>query len=175
MNGDQLFQSIAALGQYVRSTPEGRTVAHVRRADFPVVAENLAAQSKLPLDLFFATDDRAAGQGFGVHAVFAVDALQQWVEIVADLPADWPSYESLTRRVVAAHWYERYAQDMFGIRAEGHPDGRRLVHHENVPAGTHPLRKDFAWDTRLPHASEPCPMSRVLSHQRPSACGNTAR
>ncbi len=70
-------------------------------------------------------------------------------------------YDSLTRQVMAAHWYERYAQDMFGVCADGHPDSRRLVHHENVPAGTHPLRKDFAWDTRLAHANEPYPMGRV--------------
>lgn len=35
------------------------------------------------------------------------------------------------------------------------------MHHENIPEGTHPMRKDFAWNTRLAHASVPYPMHRV--------------
>jgi Ni,Fe-hydrogenase III large subunit/Ni,Fe-hydrogenase III component G len=161
MNLDELVRSVAEMTHDVRASAEGRVVARVRRTDFPIVASRLHGQSGLPLDLLFATDDRADGGGFGVHAVFALDAAHQWLEIATDLPAESPWYESLTREVMAAHWYERYAQDMFGIRADGHPDGRRLVHHENVPAGTHPLRKDFAWDTQLPRANEPYPMGRV--------------
>jgi Ni,Fe-hydrogenase III large subunit/Ni,Fe-hydrogenase III component G len=161
MNPEQLLQSVRELSHDVRTAAEGRVVARVRRTDFPGVCATLHGQSGLPLDLLFGTDDRAEGLGFGVHAVFAVDQSHEWIEISTDLPADSPWYESLTRHVMSAHWYERYAQDMFGIRAEGHPDGRRLVHHENVPAGTHPLRKDFAWNTRLDHANEPYPMGRV--------------
>jgi hydrogenase-4 component G len=51
--------------------------------------------------------------------------------------------------------------DQFGIVAEGHPDWRRLIHHENIPEGTHPLRKDFKWDTKLAHANVPYPMHAV--------------
>jgi Ni,Fe-hydrogenase III large subunit/Ni,Fe-hydrogenase III component G len=161
MNVDQLMQSFAEPILDVRASPEGRAVARVRPADFSAMAARLHTQSGLPLDLLFATDDRADGRGFGVHVVFALDRVHQWLELETDLPADFPSYASITREVMAAHWFERYAQDMFGIHADGHPDDRRLVHHENVPAGTHPLRKDFAWDTRLTHASEPYPMGRV--------------
>jgi Ni,Fe-hydrogenase III large subunit len=62
---------------------------------------------------------------------------------------------------MAAYWFERYLHDMFGIIPDGHPDLRRLVHHENIPEGTHPLRKDFKWNTRLPVADVPYPMARV--------------
>lgn len=161
MTTDQLLQSIAEIGRDVRESPEGRVVAPVDLADFGALAAGLHHQAGLPLELLFATDDRDAGRGFGLHAVFALDPVHRWVEIVADLPADSLTWASVTREVMAAHWYERYAQDMFGIRADGHPDGRRLVHHENIPAGTYPLRKDFAWNTRLPHANEPYPMGRV--------------
>jgi len=161
MNTDQLLRAVASGSRDVQASPEGREVALVRREDFASLAASLHRDWGLPLDLLFATDDREDGGGFGIHAVFAVDPSHRFLEIVADLPADVPAYESLTRQVMAAHWYERYAQDMFGVRAEGHPDGRRLVHHENVPAGTHPLRKDFRWDTRLAQADEPYPMGRV--------------
>jgi len=161
MNATELLRSVTDLGYDVRSSAEGRVSVSVGREDFPALAARLHLESGLPLDLLFVTDDRASGGGFGVHAVFAFDQAREWIEIAADLPADTPRYESLTRRVMAAHWYERYAQDMFGIRADGHPDDRRLVHHENIPAGTHPLRKDFAWNSRLAHANEPYPMGRV--------------
>jgi Ni,Fe-hydrogenase III large subunit/Ni,Fe-hydrogenase III component G len=161
MNAVDLLRSVTDPGCDVRSSAEGRVSAFVGREEFPAVAARLHLESGLPLDLLFATDDRATGGGFGVHAVFALDQTREWIEIAADLPADAPRYESLTRQVMAAHWYERYAQDMFGIRADGHPDDRRLVHHENIPAGTHPLRKDFAWNSRLAHANEAYPMGRV--------------
>jgi Ni,Fe-hydrogenase III large subunit len=51
--------------------------------------------------------------------------------------------------------------DMFGVVAAGHPDPRRLVNHENVPMGTHPLRKDFAWNTKMKHDDVPFPMLHV--------------
>ncbi len=161
MNADQLLRAVAGLSDELRTSAEGRVAAPVARADFARVAASFHTEWNLPLDLLFATDDREQGGGFGVHAVFAVDDAHHFLEVTTDLPADAPVYDSLTRHVMAAHWYERYAQDMFGVRAEGHPDSRRLVHHENVPALTHPLRKDFDWDTRLAHASEPYPMGRV--------------
>ena len=132
-----------------------------------VPAEQLAeacatlSEQGLPLSLLFATDDRAADGTFGVHVVFGLDATHAWLMLSAKLPMDAPRYPSVTAKVVAAHWYERYAMDMFGLVALGHPDARRLVHHENVPTDTFPLRKDFAWDTKLAHADVPYPMRRV--------------
>ena len=108
----------------------------------------------------YATDDRARAGTFTVHAVFSVPR-DGFFTLAAALPADRPSYPSLTRTIMAAHWYERLMFDQFGIVAEGHPDWRRLMHHENVPAGTHPLRKDFAWNTRLGEAQEPYPLHEV--------------
>jgi Ni,Fe-hydrogenase III large subunit/Ni,Fe-hydrogenase III component G len=161
MNTDQLLRSVASGGRDVQTAADGHIVARVDRQDFSALVASLHHDWTLPLDLLFATDDRQDRGGFGIHAVFAVDHAHHFLEIAADLPGDAPAYESVTRRVMAAHWYERYAQDMFGIRADGHPDGRRLVHHESMPAGVHPLRKDFPCDTRLPRASEPYPMGRV--------------
>jgi Ni,Fe-hydrogenase III large subunit/Ni,Fe-hydrogenase III component G len=112
-----------------------------------------------PLALMYATDEREQGNGFVVDAVhFAHDGL---LTVSTELSAENPTYPSVTRHVMAAHWFERQMHDQFGIVAEGHPDGRRLMHHENIPAGTHPLRKDFAWNTKLPVAAEPYPMHAV--------------
>ena len=133
-----------------------------------VAAENLADACAILVDthhlrlsLLFATDDRTVDGTFGVHGVFALDETHGWLILSAKLPGDAPHYPSVTARVIAAHWYERYAMDMFGIVADGHPDARRLVHHENIPADTHPLRKDFAWNTKIAHADVPYPMHHV--------------
>ncbi len=109
----------------------------------------------------FGTDDRSEDKTFGVHAILASAGKNEWVKVSAALQGDHPSYPSLTKTIMAAVWYERYLMDMFGITAEGHPDLRRLVHHENVPLGVHPLRKDFAWNTRMKKDHVPYPMVHV--------------
>lgn len=139
----------------------GAVCARVSREAFASVCTSLVREHALPLAMLFATDDRATGGGFGVHAVFSCDASHERVVVRTELPAKDPRYESLTKTIMAAHWYERYAMDMFGIIADGHPDPRRLVHHENIPEQTWPLRKDFAWNTKLDVAAVPYPMHHV--------------
>lgn len=121
-----------------------------------------AADHAYRLAWVFGTDDRTITKTFGVHAVLIPRESQFPTLLVrVALPEDTPQYPSLTRKLIAANWYERYMSDMFGIIPEGHPDPRRLVHHENVPRGVHPLRKDFAWNTRMQYAHEPYPMQKV--------------
>ncbi len=117
------------------------------------------ADAGMPLAFMFATDERGARGTFAVHAVFAGKG--SFRTLRTEVSADAPGYPSLTRTVHAAHWYERLIHDQFGIVAEGHPDWRRLIHHENIPAATYPLRKEFAWNTKLAHAAEPYPMHAV--------------
>ncbi|MEK7620136.1 MAG: NADH-quinone oxidoreductase subunit C [Patescibacteria group bacterium] len=132
----------------------------VETAEFAPLVETLVNGQSVPLSLVYATDDRKSQDQFGIHAVLSLEE-SQWLLISTFVPAQSPEYPALTKSVMAAHWYERYLQDMFGITPEGHPDPRRLVHHENIPEGTHPQRKDFAWDTKLDHASVPYPMHHV--------------
>lgn len=137
------------------------TKVKIDRNDFAGMITDLVNELGLPLSLLYATDDRAEKQTFGVHALISADASHEWLLISTELPASDPTYPSVTASVMAAHWYERYLRDMFGIEPVGHPDLRRLVNHENIPEGTHPLRKDFAWDKRLDHANVPYPMGHV--------------
>lgn len=135
--------------------------ADLSREELAVAATVLVNEMSLPLSTFFGSDERKEKGVFRVHAVFSLDKEHKWLMLSADIPADDPSYPSLTRTVTAAHWYERYLRDMFGITPVGHPDLRRLVHHENIPENIHPLRKDFAWNTVLPKADIPYPMHHI--------------
>lgn len=133
----------------------------VEPAEFAPLVEILVNGQSVPLSLVYATDDRKDQDQFGIHAVLSLDEEARWLIVSTFVSSQTPEYPALTTSVMAAHWYERYLQDMFGITADGHPDPRRLVHHENIPEGTHPLRKDFAWNTKLDHANIPYPMHHV--------------
>ena len=152
---------LASLGlRDARRSVGGALCAHVESARFAECVTLLAHTRRFPLSLLYATDDRSKDGAYGVHALFD-RGFPEWFLLSSSLPEGDPRYPSVTRTVLAAHWYERYAMDMFGIVAEGHPDPRRLVLHENMPEGVHPLRKDFAWNTKLPRANVPYPMHHV--------------
>ena len=87
-------------------------------------------------------DDRRASGAFRLVYTFALPEAR-WATVETAVPGGDPSFPSISIAVPAAHWYEREVQDMFGLVAEGHPDPRRLVHHENWPDDLYPLRKDF--------------------------------
>lgn len=135
--------------------------ATVAKEAFAAVVTTLVDEHKLPLSSVFATDERTADNTFKIHAIFSVDDSAEWLQLSTSVPAENPRYQAITATVMAAHWYERYLHDMFGIVPEGHPDLRRLVNHENVPNNTYPLRKDFAWNSKMAKANEPYPMGHI--------------
>ena len=80
----------------------------------------------------------------GLRTVGPGTRLAVWrcrVEIDAALP-------TLTGLFAGADWQEREQYDLVGIGFEGHPDLRRIMMPEDWPG--HPLRRDYAIDTRHP-------------------------
>lgn len=109
-----------------------------------------ALEGPLPFMTMFATDE---GETLGIHYVFGLPA-QAGVaheELSIVLRIEGSSFPSLAREFPITALYERLIMTMFGARAEGHPDSRSLIlHEENWPLDIHPLRKKFKWDTLVP-------------------------
>ncbi|MBI4598763.1 NADH-quinone oxidoreductase subunit C [Candidatus Uhrbacteria bacterium] len=152
---------LEAVGRQPTFASVDTTWIRVEREAFAPLVHVLVHEHNLPLSLLFGTDDRRERKGFGIHVVLSLDEAHEWLVVSTEVPESDPAYPSVTSSVMAAHWYERLLSDMFGVTPAGHPDPRRLVHHENVPLGTHPLRKDFAWDAKLSHDDVPYPMHHV--------------
>lgn len=150
MTTHELIQKLELKGEGRISVPAAELAALSTRA----------VEAGAPLVFMYGTDERSERKVFTVSTVFSV-AGSGFVTLSANIDPAQASYPSLTRTIMAAHWFERLIGDQFGITAEGHPDWRRLEHHENIPEGTYPLRKDFAWNTKLAHANVPYPMHAV--------------
>ena len=101
---------------------------------------------KLPFMTMFATDE---GSTCSVHYVFGVP--KETLFIVPVITVTEKAFPSLAREFPMVALYERLIMTMFGLEAEGHPDPRSLIlHEENWPLTKHPMRKEFKWDTRIP-------------------------
>jgi NADH-quinone oxidoreductase subunit C len=77
------------------------------------------------------------------HVVYRLRSLKHNAIVGLRVPLDGnaPTIPSLTPVYANANWFERELWDMFGIRAESHPDLRRIVMPYDWEG--HPLRKDY--------------------------------
>lgn len=125
-------------------------VLRVSTEDLPTIAHyvHIAPFLRGTLSMQWAADLRPLRRCFHLYYLFSL-AEGGRLMLVTELPENHRLYRSITPHIHAAKWYEREIRDLFGLIAEGHPDLRRLVRHEHWPKGTHPLRKEFAWNTAL--------------------------
>ena len=92
-----------------------------------------------------AAEDRRAGDGaYAVHYLFASRVHNWFLHATQRVDPGSPSIDSLAVFHYPASRFEREIFDMFGIRADGHPDPRPLVRHAFWPEDYFPLRKDAA-------------------------------
>ena len=82
-----------------------------------------------------------------------------WVHVLAAAPLAEKIFPSIVveSRIFAADWHEREAEDLFGVRFEGHPRLGDFVLHDDVwQEGVEPMRRGFdaqaAMRNRLPDA-----------------------
>ena len=65
-----------------------------------------------------------------------------WIEVILQASSSTASVPSISSEVHAADWHEREAEDLFGLRFEGHPRlGDFILHDQVWPEGAAPHRK----------------------------------
>ncbi|WP_419768307.1 NADH-quinone oxidoreductase subunit C [Arcobacter sp.] len=151
--------------------PEDQITITVDRNDLPETVRILYYDLGGWLSSMIPNDERQINGNFALYYVLSMeggkmtleDELPQnekcWITVKTFIPANDPTFPSVTLKVPAAVWYEREAYDMFGLTAIGLPDPRRLVVSDDWPEGLFPLRKD-AMDYRhrpdpVDHKDEP--------------------
>ncbi len=111
--------------------------------------------------LLMVAEDRRVGHGvYAVHYLFASRIHNWFMHATQPVDAADPSIDSLAVFHYPASRFEREIFDMFGIRAEGHPDPRPLVRHAFWPEDYFPLRKD-ATPREFEDDGSPFPFSEV--------------
>ncbi len=95
----------------------------------------------------WATDETLLGRGFGIYG--CCNRAEEFLVVKCAVPADDPTFPSITRKFVAAWRFERQMQSLMGVVPVGHPDPRPWIKHEDWPEDAWPLRKSFAPATRM--------------------------
>jgi NADH-quinone oxidoreductase subunit C len=114
----------------------------------------------IPAEKIVAACQQVQGQGFELlstlsavdywpeenprfHVVYEFTSISKnlRLEIRVPVPGIHPTLPTISHIYRNANWRERELWDMFGIKADGHPDLRRIL----MPADWegHPLRKDY--------------------------------
>ena len=87
------------------------------------------------------TDETVFGRGYGVYACYRW--AKDCVIVKSGLPADDPSFPTLTTSYAPAFRFERQMHSLMGVVPSGHPDLRPWIAFEDWPAGVYPLRKSY--------------------------------
>lgn len=105
-------------------------------------------------------DKRPLTGDFAILHLFSLDREQAFVLLESAVSEKDPSIESITETIPGANWAEREFRDAIGVCPEGHPDPRRLLLPDDWPEGAFPLRRDFPYNYRPPHAENVAPQLR---------------
>ncbi len=140
---------------------ERQTYAAIRKDSIVKAVGFLIQNLEMHFLFLFASDERKEAGCYRIRYVFSYPHEDQFLILVVKVDEKEPVFPSITPWMPQASWYEREVQDMFGLTAQGHPDPRRLVFHEDWPKGCHPLRKDFKSSGKIPRDKGEYPFEKV--------------
>jgi Ni,Fe-hydrogenase III large subunit/Ni,Fe-hydrogenase III component G len=126
--------------------PADIPLIRVPREQFAEAARTMKyAEARLVAE--WGSDETLLGRGFGIYACYQRGT--EFLLVKSDLPADDPTFPTITKKYVSAWRFERQIRSLLGLIPVGHPDPRPWILHEDWPADVWPLRKSFAPDTRV--------------------------
>jgi Ni,Fe-hydrogenase III large subunit/Ni,Fe-hydrogenase III component G len=142
------------------SIVKNNNVISIPLANFNDLVTWIASNLTVDLISFHASDDRENSKSFKLFLIFSMIG-DRFLTITTNVDPAKPAFKSITPVVYAAYWFEREIKDFFGIIPEGHPDPRPLILWDNWPDNTFPLRKDFAWNAKVPLHTASFPFRRI--------------
>lgn len=96
----------------------------------------------------WASDETGLESGYGIYACYSKGT--EFLVVKCDIPADDPTFPTITRKYVAAYRFERQMHSLMGVIPIGSPDLRPWIKFEDWPEDAWPLRKSFDPRTRMP-------------------------
>lgn len=107
-----------------------------------------------------ANDERPINGNYALYYLLSMEESDPgFVTVRTEVDPQSMEHPSVTPRVPACVWSEREAFDLFGLRAQGLPDERRLVLPDDWPADLYPLRKDS-----MDYRKRPAPVTDVENY-----------
>jgi formate hydrogenlyase subunit 5 len=149
MTGAELRLAIA------QRWPSETAVAHDERRSVTTVRCGLGVLAQLCGRLFLEWDLAFGGliveegaTGWHLRYVFYGARAVGWLHVVTDVALDQRVIPSIVKYVHAADWHEREAEDLFGLKFEGHPRlGDFVLHDDAWQEGVEPMRRGFSAHT----------------------------
>jgi Ni,Fe-hydrogenase III component G len=125
-----------------------KVYVEIRREAIRLIAEHLFRGLGARFNTIIGIDRRPTHQDFQTTHIFSLDEDKIFVLLQASLDRTRPEMDSITPIIPGANWAEREAQDLLGIKFNGHVDPRRLALPDDWPENLHPLRRDFPYNFR---------------------------
>jgi Ni,Fe-hydrogenase III large subunit/Ni,Fe-hydrogenase III component G len=138
---ESVLKAISARGSLEADASVKGASAYRVQKDLFSHAARVAKDQGFRLAAEWAADETPFGKGFAVFAAYSSGG--DYLVIKAELSAEEPSFQSLTRHYPAAFRFERQIESLMGLTPVDHPDPRPWIKHEDWPADAWPLRKSF--------------------------------
>ena len=138
-----LREKIPGAVQNVEWTSEDQLVVTVALDTLPKSVEFLYFGRGGWLPVMIGNDERVLNGHYALYYVLSMEEEDKcYLTVRAEVDPETCEFPSVTPLVPACVWSEREVKDMFGLRAVGLPDQRRLVLPDDWPDNLYPLRKD---------------------------------
>jgi len=133
----------------------------VEPEDIVDICTYLNLTNNYPLVLMFASDERKLINSYAIYYAFGLRESNIIITVKIAVASDKAEFMTISEKIPAAYRYEMEIKDLYGLKFKGEPNDKRLVFHNNWPAGNYPLRKDFNFDYKPPVANENVDFKRV--------------